>query len=163
MQLLIFQLLNIVVFQNDDNAQRLTLHISGDYDAFVESDPAFKEAKISVSEIFREMAGLRARATQRIQSVVFHRLDIIQRMFKTTLGVELPAGVGELLKAVARRHDIVHRNCVAKDGTAFQVTRKEVSDLLDLTERFITELSGRVDGVIRKSDPVKAPKPPEAL
>lgn len=114
---------------------------------FVESDPKFKEEKLSVADIFKTLDSLKPKASQRIQSIVFHRLEIVQQMYKATLGIELPSGISELLKAIQKRHDIVHRNCKDKDGTPFEVTAKEVEDLVSLTERFIRELSDRLDSL----------------
>jgi hypothetical protein len=125
--------------------------------AFIESDPTFQEERLKVSDIFKAMDGLKTKATERIQSLVFHRLEVVQRMFKATLGVDLPPGIGELLKAISIRHDIVHRNCARKDGTNFDVTKQQVTELLDLTTRFIRELSARID---RRSPETKSVSSP---
>src|ERR1019366_7414818 len=78
----------------------------------IETDPEFKNEKLSVSDIYKELDSLKAKATQRIQLIVFHRLEIVQQMYKATLGIELPAGIADLLKAISKRHDIVHRKYV---------------------------------------------------
>ena len=66
-------------------------------------------------------------------------------MYRDTLGVDFPPGIAELLKAVSKRHDIVHRNCKDKSGAAFEVTSVELTALLDLAAGFISELSKRLD------------------
>jgi hypothetical protein len=113
--------------------------------AFIESDPQMKQEKIPVAEIYKKMASLERDATRRLQGIVFHNLPVVQQMYRETLSIEFPPGLKDLLKAVAKRHDIVHRNCKDKQGTEFTVTKAEVLALVVLVERFVTELDKLVE------------------
>ncbi len=108
--------------------------------AFVESDPELNQEKFSVSEIYKKMETLQADALKRIQSIIFHRLDIVQRMYKATLGIELPPGMKVLIPAILRRHDIIHRGCKDKEGREFVITKAEVATLLGVVKKFIDDL-----------------------
>lgn len=116
--------------------------------AFIESDPQMQKEKVPVAEIYKKLTTLERDATRRLQGIVFHNLAVVQQMYRDTLGVDFPPGMKELLTAVAKRHDIVHRNCKDKDGKEFAVTKAEISALVVLVERFVTELDKRVEKVL---------------
>jgi len=115
------------------------------FQAFIESDPQMKQEKIPVADIYKKMASLKSDAFRRVQGIVFHNLAVVQRIYRDTLGIDFPTGMKDLLKAVAKRHDIVHRNCKDKQGAEFTVTKAEVLALVELVERFVTELDERVE------------------
>lgn len=117
--------------------------------AFVESDPELKNEKLAVSEIYKKLESLQGDALKRIQSIVFHRLEVVQRMYKDTLGIELPPGMKDLIPAVMKRHDIIHRACKDKDGKLFVITKGEVEALVNQVDAFIQELDKRIAKIVK--------------
>ncbi len=115
---------------------------------FVETDPELNKEKLAVSEIYKKLESLPGDVAKRIRSIVFHRLDIVQRMYKETLGIELPKGLKDLFPAIQKRHDIIHRNCKDNEGNEFQVTKPEVEALILIVDEFLGELNGKVDAII---------------
>ena len=119
------------------------------FTAFIESDPDFKKQTITVSEIYKKTETLQSDVLKRIQSIVFHRLPIVQQMYRGTLRIEFPSGMKDLMLAIKRRHDIIHRGCRDLDGVDFEVTKAEVQALLLVVETFVTKLDGEVSKVIK--------------
>lgn len=115
--------------------------------AFIETDPELKNEKLTVSEIYKKMESLQGDAIKRIHSIVFHRLEVVRRMYKDTLGIDFPAGMRELIPAVLRRHDIIHRGCIDKYGTVFIVTKSEVESLISSVDDFITNLNAKISAL----------------
>lgn len=113
--------------------------------AFIESDPELKSEKLTVSEIYKKMETLQADALKRIQSIVFHRLDIVQRMYADTLGIDFPPGMKDLIPAVLKRHDIIHRGCKNKEGVEFEISKAEVEALIDLVDKFVSALDEKIE------------------
>lgn len=113
--------------------------------AFIESDPHMQQEKVPVADIYKKLASLERDATRRLQGIVFHNLPVVQKMYRDTLGIDFPPGLKDLLAAISKRHDIVHRNCKDKQGAAFTVTKAEVLVLVALVERFVTKLDESVE------------------
>ena len=113
--------------------------------AFIETDPEMKKEKVTVAEIYKKQDSLKSDAARRLQGIVFHNLPVVQQMYRNTLGIDLPAGMKDLLAAVFKRHDIVHRNCKTKQGNEFTVSKTEVLKLVELVEQFVTELDEKVE------------------
>lgn len=116
--------------------------------AFIESDPELNSEKFSVSEIYKKMETLQADALKRIQSIIFHRLDIVQRMYKATLDIDLPPEMRQLIPAVLKRHDIIHRGCKDKAGKEFTITKAEVETLVQVVKVFVDKLDREVSKVL---------------
>jgi hypothetical protein len=133
---------------------------------FVESDPLFREQKIPTAEIFRHMESIPARVKGHLYVLPFHRLEKVQRMYAAVLQITFPAGMAEILKAVHIRHDIVHRNCVTKDGKEIVISRAEVENLLKQVEIFVGETDKQVLELVEKvevSPLPDIPMPPTPL
>jgi hypothetical protein len=112
-------------------------------EAFVTRLPKFREEKLPLSDIFKQMAGLRARAKGHLQATVWHRWDHVAQIYRASLGVEIP-DTKALDDALLKRHDIVHRSGHDKDGNAVQVTDDEVNALSATVEAFAAELERRI-------------------
>jgi hypothetical protein len=113
--------------------------------AFIESDPQMHQERIPVAEIYKKLASLERDAARRLQGIVFHNLAVVQKMYRDTLGIEFPPGMKDLLCAISKRHDIVHRNRKDRQGTEFTVNKTEVLNLVELVDCFVTELDMLVE------------------
>jgi hypothetical protein len=117
---------------------------------FVESDPAFKTQKFSIAEVFQQHAALPRRVLDHLYLLPFHRLEKVQQMYLATFGIRFPDEMSDISKAVQIRHDIVHRNCLAKDDKLIVLSRADVERLLTTVGMFVNLVDGDVRGVIEQ-------------
>jgi hypothetical protein len=124
---------------------------------FVESDPIFKVQRITASELFKQMDAIPARVRKHLYVLPFHRLEKVQKMYQAVLGISFPAGLGDILDAVATRHDIVHRNGLTKEGKAISLSTSDVENLLVRVERLVENVDFKIrellDDMLPRADP----------
>lgn len=111
---------------------------------FVEMTPEFKSEKIPLSEIYKAAEEIEHRAKSYLVDVVWHNLSRIKPMYKAVLGIEFNDEVGELIKAILKRHDIVHRNGKTKSGEDIILTKSNVTELISKVESFVQDIDQKL-------------------
>ena len=61
-------------------------------------------------------------------------------MYRESLGVDMGDGLAEVAKAIAKRHDIVHRNGRDRSGAAVVVSPSEALELAQFVEEFALKI-----------------------
>lgn len=102
---------------------------------YIDSDPTFRNRKISYSDVLREASEVAATAKAELLDIVWHNVGKVKALYKSVLGIDL-GDMTTLASAIQIRHDIVHRNGRTKDGAVVEVTAGILSDLIDEVERF---------------------------
>lgn len=109
----------------------------------VEHSREFREKKVAVSDIFARMDSLKEEVEKHLQSLVWHRLDVVGPMLSAALKIDVP-DIEALMRRILVRHDIVHRGGRTKEGEVVSVTsadltalRQEVAEFVDSIERAI--------------------------
>lgn len=114
---------------------------------FVEKNPEFQKEKCPLSEIYRQMEGLRKKVLGYLVDMSWHNLPKVKEMFKEALGIDFPQNLKEVYTAITVRHDIVHRNGKTKDGKEHLISVEDIGELLRRVESFVlqtnTELGTR--------------------
>lgn len=110
----------------------------------IENTPEFKEQKISVSEIFKELDNIEERVKTYLVALIWHRLDKVTHLYKNALNIDFPYDIKGIFRAINTRHDLVHRNGKTKDDKKISITRENVMILLDEIESFINEVEGQI-------------------
>ena len=114
----------------------------------------FQEKTLQLSTIFERMEGLKAEVELYLQELVWHRLDKIKPLISSGLKIEIPA-IGDLMKEVLVRHDIVHRGGRTKDGEPIEVSNENVRGVVEMVRAFAntieTELARRYPDSVAKS------------
>jgi uncharacterized protein (TIGR02646 family) len=110
---------------------------------FVESFLDFKREKFELREVFERHGTIRDRAIIAMRDIIYHDLPKVNGIYRDALGFELP-DIGELMKCVLVRHDIVHRNGKSKDGTVQSVSQAELEALCDAAAAFVAEVEESV-------------------
>ncbi|KAF0095240.1 MAG: hypothetical protein E1N59_1286 [Puniceicoccaceae bacterium 5H] len=113
---------------------------------FVEGYKPFTEEDIKMSAIYNRMETLPDKVLEHILRIPFHQLDLVAKIYKFTLDIDFPADRSDLLKAISKRHDIVHRNCRNKKGEIFTVSKQDVSELFAL----VADLGNMVNSQIEE-------------
>lgn len=111
---------------------------------FLRNDPEMKEQKFSMSEVYEKFEKRHSIVADRISRVVFHRLDLVRKIYKSTLSVEFPSEIGDVIKGIEMRHDIVHRNCRRKNGSAFEVKSDDVKSIAQSVKNLVEYVNGQL-------------------
>lgn len=115
------------------------------FEAFVKTNPDFKQQKFALSEILDAMDQLESTVKTHLLEVVWHNLKRVSEMYKATLSVDFPSELGDIYRAILKRHDIVHRNGKDKDGNAIFVNREDVLKLIGDVENLATHVDWHIE------------------
>lgn len=90
--------------------------------------------------MYKAAEEIEQRAKSYLVDVVWHNLGRVKPMYQAVLGVEFNNEMGDLVKAVLKRHDIVHRNGKTKSGEHIVLTKIDVTELVSKVECFIQDI-----------------------
>jgi hypothetical protein len=111
---------------------------------FIETTPDFKVQKVTYSDIFKAAQEVKKKARTYLFDVVWHHIERIKPMYLNTFGITFPSDVGEIFRAVLKRHDIVHRNGKTKDGEEIVLGREDVTKLIEVVAAFVQHIDGQL-------------------
>jgi hypothetical protein len=120
--------------------------------AFVKTFKDFKDRKIGLKDIFDYHQKIKDIAKKEMYDVIYHNLPKVSGMYKDTLGVTFPE-MGDIVKAVFTRHDLVHRNGKTKDGQEVSIDKEVVTNNLDKIEVFIRQIDEDLKAMIEDETP----------
>lgn len=107
---------------------------------FVCKFEAFTKEKITIADLYEQLGGIDQKIAKELLQIIWHRLDIIQGLFKDILEIKLPH-IKPVYEAVLKRHDIVHRGCREKaTGKEFSITKDEVGKLGNTLNDFLINI-----------------------
>lgn len=122
---------------------------------FVKNHDAFKNSKKEpVSEVFAIYDRINELVNEAIDGLSFHNVAAARKLYKEVLATSFPDEIDELFKAVAIRHDIVHRNGKDVRNNAVVVTMAEVRKLAQLVDDTVMYIDKQVkDGLLDDDEP----------
>ena len=110
---------------------------------FVATNPAFKERKLSLAELYSSLDDISEISRELMKSVVWHRLAIVQNMYRDTLGVSFPEHLDDIHRAIIVRHALVHRNGKLEEEYVV-ITKERVRELADKIDEFIRSIADQM-------------------
>jgi hypothetical protein len=125
---------------------------SGALRKFVESSPEFRKTTIPYSDVLSAAERVSQDVKRHLLDLVWHNLQKVQAMYRASLGVDFGAGLGEVARAIPKRHDIVHRNGKDKDGNSVSIAPEDVRSLIVAVERLAAEVERQLE--------LQLPEPP---
>ena len=111
---------------------------------FVESTPEFKSEKIPLADVYKAVEEIDQKAKSYLADVVWHNLGRIKPMYKNVLRIEFESDLGDITRAILKRHDIVHRNGKTKSGEEILINKKDVTALIKKVELFTQEIDQKL-------------------
>jgi hypothetical protein len=122
---------------------------------FVKNHDAFKNSKKeAVSEVFAIYDRINELVNDAIDGLSFHNIAAARKLYKDVLATSFPDDIDELFRAVAIRHDIVHRNGKDVRNNAVVVTMAEVQALAQLVDDTVKYIDKQVkDGMLEDDEP----------
>jgi len=118
---------------------------------FIENAPKFKSEKIPLSDVLKVAEEIEQRAKSYLAEVVWHNIERVKPMYHDVLGVSFPHNIGDLMRAVLKRHDIVHRNGKDKNDKKILITRDDINTLIQKVEAFVQTVDQELNAAKAKS------------
>lgn len=101
------------------------------------------EQKFPMKAIFAKYDMLDSIIRGALTSIVYHDLDLVGKIYKNTLGVQL-SKVKEIDDAIQIRHHIVHRNGKDKDGNLVEISKESVQNLAETVSTFMFDVENQL-------------------
>lgn len=116
---------------------------------FIESYKPYQKVNLRFSDIYNKLDSIDSVIQESLRSLMYHDLHKIKPIYKDVLNIDL-GDIGEIMKAVRIRHDIVHRAGMDKDGILRNITKE---DILKLVEDVSTIISKVDCGIAQTGEP----------
>ena len=78
-----------------------------------------------------------------LQDLIFHKIDKVEPMYKSVLGINF-GDVKWLFEAVALRHHCVHRAGYDKDGNEVNLGKENIELLISSCSKLVTNIEAEV-------------------
>ncbi|MBK6743185.1 MAG: hypothetical protein IPG66_09495 [Hydrogenophilales bacterium] len=111
--------------ENDERALR----------RFVSTNKDFQARSLTVAELFERFEKLAGEVKIYLADFVWHRLDKVKPMLTSGLEIQVPE-IGDLMKEIIVRHDIVHRAGRRADGSLVELATEDLSRVRDSIDQF---------------------------
>ena len=119
---------------------------------FVATTPEFKDRRLSLAELYNSLDDISEISREYMKNVVWHRLAIVQNMYRDTLGVSFPEHLDDIYRAIIVRHALVHRNGKHEEEYVV-ITKERVQELADKIDDFIRSIADQVKRVQEEDQP----------
>lgn len=106
---------------------------------FVRTNKEFQARSLTVSELFERHENLTGEVKTYLADFVWHRLDKVKPMLASGLEIAVPE-IGDLMKEIRVRHDIVHRAGREADGTLVELSLEDLSRVREAILEFCEEI-----------------------
>lgn len=115
---------------------------------FVESNLEFKNTKFLMSEVYKVKENIYKTVKEYLVEMIWHNIPKVNNLYIVAFNINFSEKIGCLMKAINKRHDLVHRAGKTKEGEEITLTKDEVfsfmDEVLDLAN-YIDEIDGRKD------------------
>jgi len=103
---------------------------------FVRLNPDFSERKFTLNEIFDRFDNIEKEVKSYLLELIWHNLAKVQKMYSSVLHIDFPKDMNLIYKAIAIRHDIVHRNGKTKSGKPVTISHDDLLNIMDEVNAF---------------------------
>ncbi len=106
---------------------------------FVSTNKDFQSRSLTVAELFERLDKFGGELKTYLADFVWHRLDKVKPMLASGLEIRVPE-IGDLMKEVKVRHDIVHRAGRRPDGSLVELSSEDLCCVRDGIRQFSGEI-----------------------
>lgn len=93
---------------------------------FVRSHPSFKGRKFTLDKIYDTYNTIEDTAKKVMLETIYHDLVKVRMMYSAALDIKFPP-IGDVMRCVKVRHDLVHRNGKSHDGDIWKARHKNLA------------------------------------
>jgi hypothetical protein len=105
------------------------------------------------SEIFKIYDTIREQTRIELGKISFHNILTSKKIYHDVLSTSFPDNIAELCRAVATRHDIVHRNGKTSHNLEVSVNMEDVRNVAVLADTTILHIDAQIkDGMLEQDD-----------
>ena len=104
------------------------------------TDPEFASKKYSIDDAMTWATTFIEKALEHLQKVVWHNVARVAHLYRNVLAVEIPIDDEEIQRAIAIRHDIVHRNGRTKSGRSIIREETEIDKILSKICDYVADI-----------------------
>lgn len=128
--------------------------VNNSFDCFLkylDSAQQLKNEKFTLSEYIRNPSIALEKVNERLDSILFHNLKVVDSLFKGIFNTSLNNIIGtdkreKLEKLVEYRHDLVHRNGKTTSGEPLEVTNEINFKIYELINNLINSIHNFIIG-----------------
>lgn len=106
----------------------------------LKSAPELKERRFSLAEVYEWKERTKDYVSEYLLDIVWHNLAKVRQLYDTVLGVRFPVDSDDVHRAVAIRHDLVHRNGKTKSGVMNRLNEHEITTVFAAVESFVNAI-----------------------
>ena len=110
---------------------------------FVEKYLPYRDEQITLANIFEQMENLDTKIQETLRGLMYHNLGKIKPIYKEVMDIDL-GDIGEIMKAVQIRHDIVHRSGKDKEGNLHNIKKEDVISLVEKVSFLMSAVSTKL-------------------
>lgn len=110
---------------------------------FIETDPSFQKQSFSLSSIYFKLDGLKNSVEQRLLSIMYHNVVNVSDIYNRIFGFKFEE-MGQIIKIVSNRHDMVHRNGKNRYGEEIEISNASVLEVIHEVENFISKIDNSI-------------------
>ena len=123
---------------------------------FLSKSEEYKIKNIPMSRLFsssgdieKQLEDIKAEVKASLVDKLWHKLkSTAVPLYKITYNIEFPREIGVLYKAVAQRHDWVHRNGKDKKGELLEISKTTITELITKVEELVQHIDDRLKVLI---------------
>jgi len=128
------------------------------FKTFIVEFKDFKNHKFSISEIFKEQDELEKKVKKTLSDLIYHNLKKIKPIYEAVFKIQIPE-IGELIKIISVRHDIVHRGGKCKNGNFIKIDEETFNDAKLKINVFVETIEKQIASL----QPIDSTKPKETV
>lgn len=132
----LFETLKSQVFQNENSLRNFVEK----YEPFNNED----SFKYRLANIFQVKDNLKSHVEKELNGLLYHNLPKIKNIYRTILDIDL-GEIKECCKAVKIRHDIIHRNGKDIEGKEHEITKEDVSRILNHVNKIKESIENQIN------------------
>jgi hypothetical protein len=101
---------------------------------FLSTNKDFQARSLTVAELFERLENLTGEVKTYLADFIWHRLDKVKPMLASRLEIQVPE-IGDLMKEVKVRHNIVHRAGRDTDGALVELSSEDLCRVRDAIDK----------------------------
>lgn len=110
------------------------------FKSFLNNYSPFRNEKISLSDIYKELTLIEYKVNEKICDINFHNIPKVKNVYEFTFGINFP-DIRKINKYIVTRHDLVHRNGKDKEGNDVSPNNDDLNDLIKDISFFIKTIN----------------------
>ena len=106
--------------------------------------PEFREKKYSIADLVDWRAQARDKVSDYILDMAWHNIPKVEALYRNVLDITFLKDSSPIHRAVAIRHDLVHRNGRRKNGTFHKFSKQDIETLFTSLGHFVTHIDQQI-------------------